>query len=85
MTTTLLKNAAVLVTMDDARRELAGGSVLVKGNRVVSIHASHGRLPPAQEVIDCSGHVVMPGMINTHHHMYQSLTRTVPAALRHNI
>ena len=80
MTTTLLKNAAVLVTMDDARRELAGGSVLVKGNRVVSIHASHELLPHAQEVIDCSGHVVMPGMINTHHHMYQSLTRAVPAA-----
>jgi cytosine/adenosine deaminase-related metal-dependent hydrolase len=80
MRTTLLKNALALVTMDDARRELPGGSVLVRGQRIVSIHAAGEMLPAADEVIDCSGKVVMPGLINTHHHMYQSLTRAVPAA-----
>lgn len=80
MTTTLLKNALVVVTMDDARRELAGGSVLVRGKQIVSTHATGDVLPPADEVVDCSGHVVMPGLVNTHHHMYQSLTRAVPAA-----
>jgi cytosine/adenosine deaminase-related metal-dependent hydrolase len=80
MRTTLLKNALALVTMDDARRELPGGSVLVRGQRIVSIHAAEEMLPAADEVIDCSGKVVMPGLINTHHHMYQSLTRAVPAA-----
>jgi 8-oxoguanine deaminase len=80
MPRTLLKNAMVLLTMDDARRELSGGSMLVDGNRITSIHAAGESLPPADEVVDCSGHVVMPGLINTHHHMYQSLTRAVPAA-----
>jgi len=76
----LLKNALVLLTMDEARRELAGGSVLIDGNRIASIHGAGEVLPAADEVIDCTGHVVMPGLINTHHHMYQSLTRAVPAA-----
>ncbi len=76
----LLKNALVLLTMDDARRELAGGSLLLDGQRIVSLHGGGETLPEADEVIDCSGHVVMPGLINTHHHMYQSLTRAVPAA-----
>ncbi len=80
MTTTLLKNALVLVTMDQARRELAGGSVLVRGKKIVSVHAAGESLPAADDVIDCTGHVVMPGLVNTHHHMYQSLTRAVPAA-----
>jgi cytosine/adenosine deaminase-related metal-dependent hydrolase len=80
MTTTLLKNALVLATMDDARREIRGGSVLVDGKKIISVHAAGDPLPDADEVIDCSGHVVMPGLINTHHHMYQSLTRAVPAA-----
>lgn len=80
MTTTLFKDALVLVTMDDTRREIAGGSVLVKGRRVASLHAPGEILPAADEVIDCSGHVLMPGLVNTHHHMYQSLTRAVPAA-----
>ncbi|MFT3672655.1 8-oxoguanine deaminase [Aestuariivirga sp.] len=76
----LLKNALVLLTMDEARRELAGGSVLIDGNRIASIHGTGETLPDADEVIDCTGHVVMPGLVNTHHHMYQSLTRAVPAA-----
>ncbi|MBL8791438.1 MAG: 8-oxoguanine deaminase [Rhizobiales bacterium] len=76
----LLKNAHVLLTMDDQRRELAGGSVLVDGNRIASVHAAGEALPAADEVMECAGQVVMPGLINTHHHMYQSLTRAVPAA-----
>lgn len=80
MRTTLFKNALVLATMDDTRRELPGGSVFVRGNRVASIHAAGESLPAADETIDCSRHVLMPGLINTHHHMYQSLTRAVPAA-----
>ncbi|MFO1034526.1 MAG: 8-oxoguanine deaminase [Hyphomicrobiales bacterium] len=76
----LLKNAMLLATMDGARRELPGGSVLVEGNRIASVHAAGGALPAADEVIECAGHVVLPGLINTHHHMYQSLTRAVPAA-----
>jgi 8-oxoguanine deaminase len=80
MTTTLFKNALVLATMDDARREISGGSILVRGNRIVSVHETLAALPQADHVIDCSDCVVLPGLVNTHHHMYQSLTRAVPAA-----
>jgi 8-oxoguanine deaminase len=76
--TLLLKNADVVVTMDAARRELKGASVLLAGKRIAAV----GKLGDvaADEVIDLAGHVVLPGLINTHHHMYQSLTRAVPAA-----
>jgi 8-oxoguanine deaminase len=76
--TLLLKNADVVVTMDAARRELKGASVLLEGKRIAAV----GKLGDvaADEVIDLAGHVVLPGLINTHHHMYQSLTRAVPAA-----
>jgi 8-oxoguanine deaminase len=80
MTTVLLKDALVLAMMDDARSEMAGGSVFIRDRQIVSIHAAGELLPHAETVIDCSHHVVMPGLINTHHHMYQSLTRAIPAA-----
>ncbi|MQT11999.1 8-oxoguanine deaminase [Segnochrobactrum spirostomi] len=78
--TLLARNAAVLVTMDDDRREIRGGGLYVEDNRIVAVGPS-GTLPEtADEVIDLGGHVVVPGLVNTHHHMYQSLTRAVPAA-----
>lgn len=78
--TLLIKNSRVLVTMDHARREIADGAVYIRDNVIEQVGAS-GDLPQtADEVIDASGHVVMPGLVNTHHHMYQSLTRAIPAA-----
>jgi 8-oxoguanine deaminase len=77
MTSILLKNAAVIATMDDQRRELPNASILIEGNRIKAVGDIH---QTATETIDMSGHVVIPGLINTHHHMYQSLTRAVPAA-----
>jgi 8-oxoguanine deaminase len=74
----LFKNAMIIATMDDASREIRDGFVLVEGNRIAAL--GQGQTPEADEVIDLSGHVLMPGLINTHHHMYQSLTRAVPAA-----
>ncbi len=70
----LVKNADVLVTMDGARRELKGASLLVEGGVITSV----GPEMPADEVLDASGCVVTPGLVNTHHHLYQSLTRVVP-------
>ncbi len=70
----LVKNADVLVTMDGARRELKGASLLVKGGVIASV----GPELPADEVLDATGCVVTPGLVNTHHHLYQSLTRVVP-------
>lgn len=80
MRTLLLKNALRLVTMNDHRDELAGGWLLVKGRQIAAIGTADTPLPDADEVLDMTGHVVMPGMVNTHHHMYQTLTRVIPAA-----
>ena len=84
--TLLILNAEVIVTMDatadDARRELRGASLLVRGPQIEAIWPA-GQMPPgttADEVINAAGHAVLPGLVNTHHHMYQSLTRAIPAA-----
>lgn len=79
---TLLINAAVIATMDDVQQEIRNGYVLIRGNRIEALGAM-AEMPPqtqADEVIDMTGHVVIPGLINTHHHMFQSLTRALPAA-----
>lgn len=77
--TLLLKNCHVLATMNDARQEITGGAVFVRGN-VIELVGKAADLPhTADVVVDLTGHVVLPGLINTHHHMFQSLTRAVPA------
>ena len=76
----LIKNAALLVTMDDRRREIPGGALFVRGNRIRQVGPTTELPETADEVIDASGCVVLPGFINTHHHMFQSLTRCVPGA-----
>ncbi|MDB5812907.1 MAG: hydroxydechloroatrazine ethylaminohydrolase [Rhodocyclales bacterium] len=80
MPTLLLKNADVLVTMDAARREIPGGGVFIRDNIIETVGTAHELPQAADEVIDLRGHVLMPGLINTHHHMFQSLTRAIPAA-----
>lgn len=76
----LLRNAEIVVTMDDARRELRGGWVHVMGATIAAIGDAATEPPKAAETIDLAGHVLMPGLVNTHHHMFQSLTRALPAA-----
>jgi cytosine/adenosine deaminase-related metal-dependent hydrolase len=76
--TLLLKHALLLATMDDSRREIPDGGLFVRGNRIVQVGPTHELPATADEVIDASGHIVVPGLVNTHHHMYQSLTRCVP-------
>jgi len=78
--TLLARHADVLVTMDDARREISDGGLFVRGNRIEQVGATADLPPTADEVIDLSGHVLLPGLVNTHHHMFQTLTRVVPAA-----
>ncbi|MEO6566689.1 MAG: 8-oxoguanine deaminase [Casimicrobiaceae bacterium] len=80
MARTLLVRHAHVVTMDHARREIADGGLYVEDHRIVAV-APTGELPAsADEVLDLAGHIVVPGLVNTHHHMFQSLTRAVPGA-----
>ncbi|HQE91323.1 MAG TPA: 8-oxoguanine deaminase [Anaerolineae bacterium] len=81
MSTLLLKNATLLVTMDDQRRRIPQGSLFVRDHVIEAVgttsaldhyHADH--------TIDATDMVILPGLINTHHHLYQTLTRAVPAA-----
>jgi len=78
--TLLIRDADLVVTMDDDRRELARTSVLVRGAAIEAIGPWPSIGADADEVIDARGHVVIPGLVNTHHHMFQSLTRAVPQA-----
>jgi 8-oxoguanine deaminase len=78
--TMLVKNADVLVTMDAARREIRNGGLFITENRITAVGATAELPDTADEVIDLAGHVVVPGLINCHHHMFQSLTRALPAA-----
>jgi cytosine/adenosine deaminase-related metal-dependent hydrolase len=71
----LIRGAAVVVTMDAARQEIAGGDVLIRGGAIVA--CGHG-LTTTGDVIEATGCVVTPGLVNTHHHLYQTLTRAVP-------
>ena len=87
MKTLLIRNARCIATFDHAdparARELRDASILIRGNLIEAIGPEQGLTPlldgPPDEVIDASHHLVMPGLVNTHHHMYQSLTRAVPA------
>jgi cytosine/adenosine deaminase-related metal-dependent hydrolase len=74
---TLIKGADVVVTMDDARRELAAADILIRDGVIADVGAG---LTSEGETIDATGCVVTPGLVNTHHHLFQTLTRAVPAA-----
>jgi len=80
MTTLLAKHAQVLVTMDEARREIPDGAIFIRDNVIEAVGPTADLPQTADEVLDLTGHVVLPGLVNTHHHFYQTLTRAVPAA-----
>ena len=71
----LIRKADFVVTMDATRRELAGADVLVRGGVIAAV--GYG-LSTTGEVIEAAGCVVTPGLVNTHHHLFQTLTRAVP-------
>lgn len=85
MPTLLVRRAATLVTMDDHRREIPDGGLFIQDGFIKQVGPT-GELPEtADEVLDLSGHIILPGLINTHHHFYQTLTRAVPQAQDANL
>ncbi|NHC05225.1 8-oxoguanine deaminase [Azonexus fungiphilus] len=80
MPTLLLKDADVLVTMDAARREIPGGGVFIRDGVIEAVGPTAELPANADQVISLAGTVALPGLVNTHHHMYQSLTRAIPGA-----
>jgi cytosine/adenosine deaminase-related metal-dependent hydrolase len=81
----LLIKHAHLLTLDDHHTEFSDGGLFIE-NGVIKQVGQTGSLPyAADEVLDLTGHVVAPGLVNTHHHFYQTLTRAVPAAQDANL
>jgi cytosine/adenosine deaminase-related metal-dependent hydrolase len=74
MKTVVIKNADVIVTMDARRRELSGADILIRAGEIADIGANLA----GDEYVSAAGCVVTPGLVNTHHHLFQTLTRAVP-------
>jgi 8-oxoguanine deaminase len=77
--TLLIKNAQCVATMDDNSTELENVSILIKAGQIHWIGKAGDEPKQAENTINAQGHLVVPGFVNTHHHMYQSLTRAIPA------
>lgn len=84
MSTLLIKNAHI-VTMDDHQREIPEGGLFIRDSLIQQVGLEAELPKTADEVLDLKGHVVLPGLVNTHHHFYQTLTRAVPAAQDANL
>lgn len=74
----LIRNAHRVLTMDDARLELQDTQILLKDGIIAEIGPDI--IAPDAEIVEASGAIVTPGLVNTHHHLYQTLTRAVPGA-----
>jgi 8-oxoguanine deaminase len=79
MGTLLLKNIHTLATFDAERRRLNGAWVLLRDDQIDSLGASGSEPAQADQTLDLTDHVVLPGLINLHHHLYQSQLRNLPA------
>jgi 8-oxoguanine deaminase len=85
MSTLLVRNISWLVTMDNQRREIKDGGFFVRDGFIEKI-GQMGELPTsADEILNLDGYIVLPGLINVHHHFYQTLTRVIPAAQNANL
>jgi cytosine/adenosine deaminase-related metal-dependent hydrolase len=77
MSRLLIKNALRIATMNDAHQEIVNGHILIEDGVIASV--GEGAYPhKVEEVIDAANMVLLPGFVNTHHHLFQSLTRNIP-------
>jgi cytosine/adenosine deaminase-related metal-dependent hydrolase len=80
MPSLLVKHADVLLTMDESRRCLNDGGIFIRDNIIEQVGPATELPGAADQVIDAHGMIILPGLVNTHHHLYQTLTRALPAA-----
>lgn len=85
MSTSLFRNATLLITMDGHRREIPNGGLFIRDGFVSQVGPSDQLPQSADETYDLHEYLVLPGLINTHHHFYQTLTRALPAAQDANL
>jgi 8-oxoguanine deaminase len=84
MSTLLIKHAYI-TTMDDHQSEFPDGGLFIRNGFIEKVGEASEMPDTADEVLDLSGHILLPGLVNTHHHFYQTLTRAVPAAQNANL
>ncbi len=77
MSTLLVKNAQIVVTMDAQRQELANGGLFIRDNIIEQVGPTATMPETADIVLNLRDHIILPGLVNTHHHLYQSLTRVM--------
>ncbi len=80
MGTLLIKNARIVITNDPERGDIYQGGIFVRGNVIQQIAPADQLPAEADEIIDAGQMAILPGLINTHHHFYQTLTRAIPGA-----
>src|ERR671932_610300 len=80
MSSLLIRHASLLVTMDDDRRRIPDGGLLIVDNVIQAVGPTADLPSVADRVIEARGQLVLPGLVNCHHHLYQTLTRALPAA-----
>jgi 8-oxoguanine deaminase len=85
MATLLAKNAEVLVTMDGQRRELKDAGLYAEDGIIKQVGPTAELPSTANTVIDLTGQIALPGFVNTHHHLNQTLTRNFPGAQNNNL
>src|ERR1700704_6251980 len=85
MPTLLARNADILVTMDGTRRELKNAGLYAEDGIIKKVGSSVELPATADTVIDLTGQIVLPGFVNTHHHLNQTLTRNLPAGQNNNL
>lgn len=85
MSTLLVRNADLLAALDDADHRWPGGGLFITDNQITAVGPTDSLPATADRVLDARGMVLLPGMINTHHHFYQTLTRNIPAAQDANL
>ena len=76
MSSVLIRDCEAVATMDDAGTETRGGSILIEDGVITWAGSGQAPVPAGAEVIDGRGMVAVPGLVNTHHHLYQVMTRT---------
>jgi len=85
MGTLLAKNADVVVTMDGQRRELRNAGLFARDGMIENVGPTAELPESADLVLDLRGHILLPGLINCHHHLDQILTRNLPAGQNTNL
>ena len=85
MPSLVVKHTRLLATMDSQRREIEDGGLYIEDGFIRQVGRTEDLPQRADEELDLTDHVVLPGLVNTHHHFYQTLTRAVPAAQDANL